>query len=550
MRARPRRPHLRRRDRGPALAAAHRRAGRRGDGRGVRRPRPRGGRGARRGGRRWARPTSPSSATSPGTAYPCTWRRPTARRRLAHVLPPTCQRRRCGQGDMTPVQVGSIQAVAVSGGTRPTPRRSPADGVVRRHAARRPVRLAKRTSNLFRPRAADAPGTRRVRPRGVIASTRGAAPPTCRACAPTRTSSTRPCRTGSCRWSCRSCAPSRSAARSPGSASSRPRSATGCRTSRCSRWTCSPAPARSSPPARRRAVRRVPELLRHAGLRHPAADRAGAGAGVRRAAARPLRRPRRARRPSTGSSRPAGRRRAGGRIDGVVFGPGEAYLMLARFTDAARTATSDYTGKEIYYRSLQRARAPTGSPRTTTCGAGTPTGSGARARSARSTRWCGGCGRGAGGAATSTTASSGWRTATASSPARPAAGRPARERVVQDVEMPVDRLADFLAGSTPRSGCRRCGCARCGSDAASWPSYPLAPGRDLRQRRLLGHRADRAGRARRRRQPRHRGQGDGARRPQVALLRRLLRPRDVRPALRRQHLRPQRPQGRPTPTTG
>ena len=97
-----------------------------------------------------------------------------------------------------------------------------------------PVRLAKRTSNLFRPRDATR-GTRAwTRPGspGSSPSTRSPAPPTSRGCAPTSTSSTPRSRTASRRSSCPSCARSRSAARSPGWASSRPRGATGCRTSR------------------------------------------------------------------------------------------------------------------------------------------------------------------------------------------------------------------------------------------------------------------------------------------------------------------------------
>ena len=66
-----------------------------------------------------------------------------------------------------------------------------------------------------------------------------------------------------------------------------------------------------------------------------------------------------------------------------------------------------------------------------------------------------------------------------------------------------------------------------------WPTYPLAPRRDLRQRRLLGQRRRRSRRAERAPQPRDRGEGARARRPQVALLRGVLRPRDVRPAVRR-----------------
>ena len=42
-------------------------------------------------------------------------------------------------------------------------------------------------------------------------------------------------------------------------------------------------------------------------------------------------------------------------IDGVVFGPEELYLTLGTSVDAA-PATSDYAGMDIYYRSLQRRR--------------------------------------------------------------------------------------------------------------------------------------------------------------------------------------------------
>ncbi|WP_434743004.1 FAD-binding oxidoreductase [Micromonospora sp. SH-82] len=39
-------------------------------------------------------------------------------------------------------------------------------------------------------------------------------------------------------------------------------------------------------------------------------------------------------------------------IDGVMFSPGEAYLVLGTFTDRVRSV-SDYTGQAIYYRSLR-----------------------------------------------------------------------------------------------------------------------------------------------------------------------------------------------------
>ena len=39
-------------------------------------------------------------------------------------------------------------------------------------------------------------------------------------------------------------------------------------------------------------------------------------------------------------------------VDGVAFSPAEAYLTLGRNSDAA-VRTSDYTGQQIYYRSIQ-----------------------------------------------------------------------------------------------------------------------------------------------------------------------------------------------------
>jgi len=41
-------------------------------------------------------------------------------------------------------------------------------------------------------------------------------------------------------------------------------------------------------------------------------------------------------------------------MDGVVFGPDEAVLTLASFDDERTGPTSDYTGQDVYYRSLQR----------------------------------------------------------------------------------------------------------------------------------------------------------------------------------------------------
>ena len=40
-------------------------------------------------------------------------------------------------------------------------------------------------------------------------------------------------------------------------------------------------------------------------------------------------------------------------IDGVVFSADESYLVIAHFTDSTPPYTSDYTGRRIYYRSIQ-----------------------------------------------------------------------------------------------------------------------------------------------------------------------------------------------------
>ena len=42
-------------------------------------------------------------------------------------------------------------------------------------------------------------------------------------------------------------------------------------------------------------------------------------------------------------------------VDGTVFSPTEQYLTTARYTDEPGPC-SDYTGMEVYYRSIQRRR--------------------------------------------------------------------------------------------------------------------------------------------------------------------------------------------------
>ena len=77
-------------------------------------------------------------------------------------------------------------------------------------------------------------------------------------------------------------------------------------------------------------------------------------------------------------------------------------------------------------------------------------------------------------------------------------GRPARERVVQDVEIPIERTADFLrvvparGARSSRSGCARWRCATPTVSRGGLAPLPDGAGRHLRQRRLLVDRPDRA----------------------------------------------------------
>ncbi|NES16395.1 MULTISPECIES: FAD-binding oxidoreductase [Micromonospora] len=170
-------------------------------------------------------------------------------------------------------------------------------------------------------------------------------------------------------------------------------------------------------------------------------------------------------------------------MDGVMFSPGEAYLVLGTFTDDAAGHPSDYTGQDIYYRSLRRRTRDV------------LTGYDYLWRWDTDWFWC--------------SAAFGvqhpvvrrlWpqryrrsdfyhRLVRLEHRHQVAAridrwrGRPARERVVQDVEIPLDGTADFLrwfaknVGMTPVWLCplRLREPAGPGS-ARTWPLYPLQPG--------------------------------------------------------------------------
>ena len=347
-----------------------------------------------------------------------------------------------------------------------------------------PVRLAKPTTNLFRARA------RPVRPgldvSGLARGDRGRpvrrAPRTCRACAPTRTSSTPPCPTASSRSWSRSCARSPSAARSAAWASSRPRSATACPTSRSSRWTCSPGRAAwssckpgdalfdafpNSYGSLGYATRLKIELERvppYVALRHVRFD------DLER-----WRTPSRSIAPSaTCDGRQRGRPRRGD-----VQPRTSPTSPWRRWTDDPG-ATSDYTGSEIYYRSVQ-------APETDRL-----TIHDYLWRWDTDWFWCSGA-FGLHNPRVRRLWPRRWRRSDVYQRlvaldhrfglvrrARDRRGLRPRERVIQDIEVPVERIARVRAtGSTPRSGMRPmwlCPLRLRTAGTAAWPSYPLRPG--------------------------------------------------------------------------
>ncbi len=90
-------------------------------------------------------------------------------------------------------------------------------------------------------------------------------------------------------------------------------------------------------------------------------------------------------------------------------------------------------------------------------------------------------------------------------------GKPDRERVIQDIEVPVGRTRGVRA-LVRRARRDAAGVALPAARGTGLAVVPPGGGRDLRQRRLLGDRADRARCRRRGRQPRRRGRGHPARR--------------------------------------
>ena len=161
-------------------------------------------------------------------------------------------------------------------------------------------------------------------------------------------------------------------------------------------------------------------------------------------------------------------------VDGVVFAPGEAYLTLAGFTGEAGP-TSDYTGMEPYYRSIQRLR----TDRLTMLDY--------LWRWDTDWFWCSGA-FGLDNPRIRRLWPRRWRRSdvyhrlvgleTRYGVKRRidrARGLPERERVIQDVEIPVERLPEFLTWFDREVGMRPVWLCPLRS-TRTWPSYPLRPG--------------------------------------------------------------------------
>jgi len=162
-------------------------------------------------------------------------------------------------------------------------------------------------------------------------------------------------------------------------------------------------------------------------------------------------------------------------LDGVAFEPGEYYLTLARWTDEPGP-TSDYTGQQIYYRSLQQRE----TDRLTM--------NDYLWRWDTDWFWC----SGAFGVQNPRIRRFWPRRYKRSDVYHRLvgldhrfgimdrldrrAGRPRRERVIQDIEVPVENLPDFLDWFDEAVGMRPVWL--CPLVARhDWPSYPLRPGK-------------------------------------------------------------------------
>ncbi|MCM0622257.1 FAD-binding oxidoreductase [Nocardioides bruguierae] len=167
-------------------------------------------------------------------------------------------------------------------------------------------------------------------------------------------------------------------------------------------------------------------------------------------------------------------------MDGVAFAPGEYYLSLATWARHPEATPSDYTGQQVFYRSLQQRSTDVLTMHDYLW------------RWDTDWFWC----SGAFGVQNPTVRRlwpRRWRRSDVYHrlvglderyrlverlDAR--AGRPLREKVVQDVEVPLDRLGDFLDWFDEAVGMRPVWLcplvARGTASGGRWPTYPLEPG--------------------------------------------------------------------------
>ncbi|WP_433160275.1 FAD-binding oxidoreductase [Kribbella sp. CA-247076] len=163
-------------------------------------------------------------------------------------------------------------------------------------------------------------------------------------------------------------------------------------------------------------------------------------------------------------------------VDGVAFSPSEAYLTLGRNSDAA-VRTSDYTGQQIYYRSIQQRQTDF------------LTAHDYLWRWDTDWFWCSAA-FGAQKPLVRRLWPRRWRRSDVfhkivgfenrhqvAARLNRRRGHADRERVVQDVEIPVGRLAGFLRWFDAEVGMRPVWlCPLRLRGTTSWPLYPLEPG--------------------------------------------------------------------------
>ncbi|MET3963351.1 FAD/FMN-containing dehydrogenase [Marmoricola sp. OAE513] len=161
-------------------------------------------------------------------------------------------------------------------------------------------------------------------------------------------------------------------------------------------------------------------------------------------------------------------------LDGVAFEPGEYYLTLARWTAEREAEPSDYTGMDIYFRSIQEKQTDLLTVHDYLW------------RWDTDWFWC----SGAFGAQNPTLRRfwpRRWKRSDAymkllaldlrfgiADKLDKRAGRPERERVIQDIEVPVERLGEFLDWFDDEIGMRPVWLCPLRA-SRDWPSYPLVP---------------------------------------------------------------------------